>query len=405
MPEPRFIGAIDLSVRLSSMNPLRYHKLDAAYLTLQKEVLSSCLYTYKNSVHRDLIDRIGIIYSSGSDKRFWFSDIGDLITFVRMLRWKLIEQRLPFKICVRIEEGGIVSLMDQWGPKLSTLSTDDDTRSLAVQQLGTDSVDDIKKLFVLYTANASDEGNSRLNGDLESFKGLGFYVAEGSISLDEIALQKFFLNHFPQKSTAGYVPIPYKDLVWDFSRQDLVSHLNIGRQSIENSENVISGILDLMRRSMKTDTQNGAFYVSALNGVAMSSNFSRLGRLTADRALDFEQSDDDSDAANLDDLYLLAGWQGYPPIFEAAILDKARISMLKRAPGIEILIGTILSKVFEGQEVEQHSDLSRDEIFQLLVRQIQKSYGEAIVRKVISLPDTVITEVHRRVILDAASSQ
>jgi hypothetical protein len=423
MKQVKYIGAVDLSARLSSMNPLGYVSLRDASLKFQREILSSCLYVISNSKNREVLLKNGIVKHGSIEKRFEFEDFSDFCSFVQRLRWSLLMKSLPFKICAQVATHGGQSLEDRWSKILAeNVELDKATKDRVAQEFGTTDRTEILELFKLYRAEAVDSVSAALNSDLENFKGLGFYAGEDfrqNISSSERDM--FFDNHFPKRTGRSYTPHKYVDILYDFPDDDLITRQS-GSEDIlpGGSISLVNEIFELLRRSAKAQEENGVFYISILNAFVISSNFDKISYIEREIsqkptkvnllaiAKDIPPPPDPQE----DSPDLSAGWQWYPPIFKAIALDPSKISILKRTAGFEIVVASMLNKICD-KVIKNRPDVSEndgdfsisgtDPVLKAVVLKIQASYGEKMIRSVLNLPDTVIGAVEKRMTLGAAT--
>jgi hypothetical protein len=118
MNMPEFIGVIELTVRLSSMNPLDYidHQeaskaLEAALIQTNQLFIDSII-----DSEPDLVQRYrerGIVSYGAAEKYFRFERYQDIIFYARQLRLALIGQKLPFKLCISAGDLNKGSLADK----------------------------------------------------------------------------------------------------------------------------------------------------------------------------------------------------------------------------------------------------------------------------------------------------
>lgn len=470
MTSNKFIGAIDLSVRLSSMNPLGHLDLSASTVTFERSILQALEVVWQRARNQVLLDE-GVIKGGDIPKGFELEEAEDLIEFVSSLRWKLLEARLPFKICTRVGVGVGITLADRWTAVVHALRTGGTQRetlkaeiSEAKRRLGTLDPDVLERYFKLHRPLASTDNTADLQRDLESFKGLGFHAdVDFHKFVPDAMKSRFFVNYFPNKTGKSFLPCAFIDLYWPFSPFDLISrYVGSSQTGAEDSldvgsKSIISNVFDMLRRSIKASESNGIFYVSLLNAFIMSSNFSRVMYINRsssklkDRQT-AQSADKDvfvladlmaGDPINLVDptdpeLQYANGWQNYPPIFRAVLLDSDCIKLLKKSPGSEIVLASLLNCVWDRQvetdlieiavdssisqalndasgseesekvdgslEYQEEDDKPVDVLFERLVREIQARYGEVMIRKIFGLSDQIIGIEAKKSALRASTS-
>jgi hypothetical protein len=411
MENGKFIGAIDLSVRLSSMNPLSYIDINEAATKFERVILLSCLHTFRNSESRHLLTERGVVRQGSGERRFEIERFDDFLRFIKWARHELLDQKLPFKLCARGNATGGKILSERWSHVIdefhsgeTSTNRKEQLRRILLENLGTSDSSEIQTLFSLYRADSSYDASALLEAEIESFKGFGFHAPIAFIDqLDNEASKHFFENCFPIKTGKGLEIRRFIDLKYDIDDSDLVTILESGPNILSTGvKNLIDNVFELLRRSMKADEANGIYYISIINGFVLSSNFSELVYISKEKRFETTTSDG-LEAQNPVEQDLKEGWQWYPVIFGALIIDTTLINTIKKAAGCEIVLATLINKVlslkFYGGVISTIDEFA----VTILIKTIERKYGENIIRRIINLPEFVISSVTRKFVLKAAS--
>lgn len=437
MAATNFIGVVDLTVRLSSMNPLEYINPTEASRRFERHIISACTYTLSTSKNKEHLKNAGIVIDGITAKYFHFQSCDDLITFVLKLRSLLINDKLPCKICVAKGTLSSSHLADTFEPILERLDGGDDTAAdILFNELGTDSRGKIEALFKLYRAPRIEENAVTLGAQLEAFKGFGLFA--DTTLVGEIGGAETFINHSPRQllpsshhsDNLEYLDFQFpgdeSDVVVKLKREtaeaagdvnehneadhddddqaDLVSAENEAEDVVEalptGSIVLIDDIMDLLTRSFKADENNGIYYVSILTTIVRSSHYKAMTYLPRARKLDGRLH--------------AAGWQQVPPIFFTILARRSR-NMLKRISGFELVLGALIDEIFSGLSGQRASaksvgqDVRNDgwnrTTFAKAVADLETAYGENMLRKVLRCPSNVLRDDRKREVLSILSEK
>ena len=148
MADRGYIGIVDLTVRLSSMNPLAHIGIAQANLQFERIVIKACRLFYDKSPRstREKLLREGIILEGTSHKYFKFPNADSALEFSSLLRNLLVGARLPFKICLRPGELGGMTLAQAWGDRISSTTSELEKREVTAH-FETSNIEKIEEIF------------------------------------------------------------------------------------------------------------------------------------------------------------------------------------------------------------------------------------------------------------------
>ena len=414
--QANFVGAVELSVHLSSMNPLGYIDENEAHLKLERAILKACGDFYK---HRDDTTRLinnTIVPLGTIQKYFHFCELTDALDFSQRLRAILLEAHLPFKICVSEGEITTGGLDQEWLHILTKKQEDLSDKELKQldQQFSTDDIEKARWLSKVYGSPSFKNDVVQLGLDLQNFKGLGLHLSDEIKRELNKCSAKPFHNAYPLiEKPRSFKFVIFIDLKFDFSDSDVVyrfredSNPKTIHETKLGSESQlqIDGLFNMLSHSHSARRDSSVFYVSALTNLVRSSYFSRFSYCTEDSV----------DART--GTTFVSGWQFFPPIF-AALFDPAHKAKLKGMPGIELVLAELLDEVFAaltGTDPSSGIDVAHAEfkktkldddqkalVEKLLVR-IHAQYGDGLLRKIYVLPDEIIHSTRKKEILKFAS--
>jgi len=448
MSNRRYIGTIDLTARLSSMNPYMYDDPKDANLRFEKILIEVCRATYLRSSNQGNLRRDGVIKGGDVPAGFEFEHLEDFIFFIGQARWALLDAHLPFKLCASLGTSVGRTMEEMWSARVAEGSPpfSESIKAEAKARFGTDDPKQIALIMSLYRPAAATDDSALLKTSLEEFKGFGLHINKDLIK-ENPEIKNIFLNYCPIKSQRGYDISEYYDMYLPISPQDTIQRYDNGENRLTSGCGaLISQVLDMMRRSMKADDQNGAYYISLLNCFAHSSSYDKLAVIEETRASPPRGGPNDR-APRASDLpvfrlaylrsggpiplaapsdgpapsgavepppALKSGWQGYPPIFETVLLSPQSVSLLKRAPGAEILLGSMMMRIHErapsdavlegvprgelATDPEKESE-NTDPILERTIRTTEAIYGERIMRKILRLPPHIVSQAIKKEIL------
>ncbi|MEH0198459.1 hypothetical protein V7S57_13980 [Caulobacter sp. CCNWLY153] len=399
-----YIGIVDLTVRLSSMNPWGQIDIRDANLQFQRCVIQACVDTHSSAGDRqEKLEAEGIIRGGSSAKFFQLENEDDLYNFIVVLRHLLLEEKIPFKICVRKGHLEGKTLSQKWGDDFIKLSSKDSKesercREVLQENLGYDDEETIETIFKLdKSPNLTGEGLD-LSMDFENFKGFGISVnlndtsdpliAPSEAADDEARPEgtlrrrsRLFRNHFPvQRSAKQLTTVEYWDCPFDLDDDDLVTRFrpqnridsdqerdaSPADQAVEHDDEAdegldtetkperaietapsastvtISTILDMLSKSQTADPDNSVYYTSLLSTLVRSSNY---------KELHYRAKAQNGSSSKL----LAAGWQKYPPIFGTLLISAKPSGLLKRTIGIELTLAALIDEIYSSVTSEPHS--------------------------------------------------
>lgn len=423
MGRERFVGVVDLSVRYSSMNPLKVMDIAEATKKFQKCIGEACVKTHIESEDKEGLVQSGIIQWGAREKYFEFEHFEDLYVFIQFLRMRLLNSELPFKACIRWAEKS-EQLSDKWNGYLAELQDQncDDQRAeeiltTAKRELGVDDVEKIKLVSQLYLNNASTLGSAELDADLENFKGLGLHLPVNpdlAGRIPDTYKDHFFINHYPSKKQARLIAVPFRDIRYRLESYDHLitecSQRTDNKSTRSEYKAHLNQLMKMIRRSIKASQENGTYYISALNALVCSSDFSKIFFHDAARP-NRDEIDQPSPKHEINgvECSFKNTWQKYPSIFSILILSTGDQAFLKKVDGIEIVLASLLEHVyrgFEGQptKMDEHvGDVHLDEVMCKLANVIERKYTEKTARKIYSLPESVISPQVKCKILECLS--
>lgn len=391
-----YIGIVDLTVRLSSMNPLGHIDVKDASVRFERSLIDACLATHQIAQNPAEMSADGIVQGGASAKFFQFRSEVDLHRFIVDLRYRLLERKLPFKICVRRGELGGTTILERWRSVAEDLEegSDSDARSRAMRRLseglGVETLDAFKRIVSLYRAPNLAEQGLDLSMDLEAFKGFGISIKlddaddpmvktnspdgdQATREGDPIGGPGLFRNHFPVRRSAKHLEtVEYFDIPFAFEVDDVVTRH--ARSNLQDAEQLPSGaestsedqdddeedeaaeegiapkgevdedvpagshiliqsVVEMLRRSQTADPDNAIYYASILTTFVRSSHFDRMTYRARQEKNGHAHS-------------LAAGWQKYPPIFGTLLLSSKTIVVLRRMTGIELTLAALIDKIY-----------------------------------------------------------
>lgn len=446
-----FIGVVDLTVRLSSMNPFGHIDVQEANRRFESAIIYSCQTLY-NEAGKDTplakrYEAKGIIPYGASDKYFHFDDREHIVHFARTLRSRLISQGLPFKICISKGDLARGNLLEKLGAlKVGVKSGDAALRQAATAELqeifNTTDLAEIARLLELYRAPSASESSVMLSTRLEAFKGFGIWIDQ---SVLESGIEDAFKNYFPTRGPNGrYTEEEFLDCLFPRLDADVVIRFAPDTEDAPDLDSswpkrkgkrsaparpddadlfilptgrapLIDNVLDLLRRSSKAGEDNSIYYVSLLTTIVRSSNFCEIARLAA------------SEPWKENPAKLLApGWQHYPPIFNTLVLDQHHRGVIRKIPGIQLTLAALIdeihaaltgeptsaelpaapaSKRSEATRAKIAAAAEKDGIFGQIVRHIEATFGVPMMRKIWAVPNQVMNQERKRTMLNVMTSK
>ncbi|MGN6210506.1 hypothetical protein [Asticcacaulis sp.] len=460
MPQQQalFIGVIDLSVRLSSMNPIKM--LDVDY---QEEHLEGLIIRRIRSLiekaGQPAINRI-VIRPGMTPKQFEFEGYDQFEEFVSNLQWDLLSQSedgtsIPFKMCVGTSRSAAQTLAEAWAKEVDDLENGHlagpqlaELKSRLRNKFATDKPKTIKKIIALYQAEGVDSDRLQLSVEMESFKGMGFHAVPAFLhAVPEAKRANYFVNYFPIKRGPNkYSVEEFLSLKLDIVPDDLIKTSILERYHTDpagvkhteskrrvssldtGSKPVLTGLFKLLRRSISADEANGIYYVSMFNCFIVSSNY---------KELTYNKERVKIQKSSTNGEFWDVGWYGFPPIFDSLILDTHTKAIVKRIPAKEMLLASLLGAVYRDMPLAQKVFMYRrlrlriDEGLQReidaavgaggqdpigeanglndiplthLVTQMATSYGKATMRAILNIRLPGVTDVLQKFVLNAVST-
>lgn len=423
-----FIGIIDLTVRHSSMNPLGYINIHEASVRFEQLILYACAdvlgrYELDNPRVEKMVKR-GIVTQSGAAKLFQFEYADDAMAFVTYLRSLLIEKRLPFKICLTSGTLGGPSLSDIWSSEVTMVSNAQsdnahpEVRKKLLNQFGNSNPKLIECQFKAYKVPGFHEDEISLALDLDAFKGFGIWI-DRKLSTGPNALndERLFRNFHPGNTNFSKSRLPsaeFFDVRFAVDEDDLVTRRSSKPTFLPTGQQVrIAGVIDLLRRSLKAGDENAVYYVSLLTTIVRSSYFEKMQYLVKAGEIEAGMP------------ALSQGWQEHPPIFHTLLVDLGAKQLFRRVPGLELVLGAVIDEIHAALTEEPpscgieaysrnanadtatkqaladrlNSALNPEGIFALAVKEIEKTYGEQIMRRIWAAPDGVLNAERKRAAL------
>ena len=439
-----YIGVVDLTVRLSSMNPLGHIDVQDANRRFERVIVQSCKTMYDDAKGKGETATLaryeagGIVPQGASEKLFHFEEYSQIISFARTVRSRLIAERLPFKICISKGRLGSGNLREKVADALGALASMDSDRQAAAEKVLLDlfnSVDpqEIDKLLQLYRASSPSESSVALSTAMEGFKGFGIWI--DTSLLDERPVD-LFVNYFPVRNVhrrlinERFLDCPFNcdpnDVVYtlmgDGEADSGARKATVGKAQVSRRTNVlasghsamIDSILDLLKRSRKAGEENAIYYVSLLTAIVRSSHFAKIEYLTKSKPFGTSRTKE-----------LTATWQNYPPIFQTLALDQHNRAILRKVPGIDLTLAAMIDQVHAALTNEPASSVvgvtrpardqtardfcdgmrEHDSIFGKIVRHIEAHYGESMMRRIWAVPADVMNEERKRAMLEVMTDR
>lgn len=436
-----YIGVVDLTVRLSSMNPLSLIDVNKANGKLERQVMRACLQVLQNTPasRRDALMVSGIVHEGATAKFFELHSPEQLSSFLLKLRSTLLQETLPFKICVRVGELGRRSLGDRWGHVLEAAkgqSLDQKTADELNADFGTRDPKEAANILALYGATRLHDDALRLSLDFEAFKGFGIALDIAADDPFHAVASGTFRNHFPVKrANKPYGVVEYFDLKFATDTDDIVERffkdnatpdetnpdedasatgkrepLKVIEETVPaGSTPMIEEIFRLLNRSFAADPDSANYYISILNTFARSSFYGDIEYLSRSKTLSSSGRK------------RTAGWQKFPPIFGALLMNAANIKLMRRVAATDLLLGSIVDEIYSSSCNYSETSASVSSSFPLgegdslklekdgrmkpLFRIIERSYGAGWLTKMLSLPATAISDNRKRAILELMTNR
>jgi len=443
MPSTHYIGVVDLTVRLTSMNPLGHIDARQANKSFERHVITACRVAYDNSADPQSLVKNSIVIEGLTAKYFHFVEQKDLLTFIRKLRSLLIEDRLPFKICVGLGSLESSRLRDRLETSLAdAIDTDDEVaKDRLLNELGVDDEETVRALFELYRAPSVKDDAVLLSAQLETFKGFGICLDKGLAG--KIDDGQIFFNQLPVRTRASgrvWQPVEYLDFRFPTDSHDVVmvlarepdpddpTHSSAGpgedhqeadddsdaKFAVDDEEIVdmpatgssvlVAEVFNLLTRSFKASEENGTYYTSLLTTIVRSSHYADMIFLPRARKLEPGGR------------RLASGWQKVPPVY-VTLLARRQRPMLKKIGGFELVLGALIDEIYSGltgltssaSVGSEGSDAARAgwaaNVFKRAVKDIEAAYGEAMLRKILASPAHVLREERKREVLTILSAR
>lgn len=413
MSDEAYIGVAELSVQLSSMNPLRYINERDAYLQLERSMIQACLKFYSDERHSDLLE--GPIAPDGVvQKYFKMKTLNGAMKFGSIVRDALLASGLPFKICIgkgKINGGG---LYEQWKEILDT-----EQSKLGAEEIGKllehFSTDDLKKvewICEVYKSPSFSDDIVDLGLDAQNFKGLGMHFTE-SLGPELIESEPdAFYNAFPvfgkgilieaSKFIDTRLPFSEADVVYRYREQPGAEVQTSGLGS--ESQRQIESILNLLNHSYSARRDSTGYYASALINLIRSSHFAELEHV--------EKREQE------DGVIYEPGWQFVPPIMDM-LLSASFKAKFKSMPGCGMVLACLFDEVISSKSNEppscaldfssltqgsSPSDYVDIETLSQLARKAKVHFGERVLQSVFDQPSFLISEPRKKSILKIISN-
>lgn len=423
------IGVVDLTVRHTSMNPLGIIDAHRASIDFERMVLVACKDLMDNTGDAGRVARMrrrGIVVEGPAAKFFQFECAEDAMAFTTHLRSLLLEKGLPFKLCLAPGTLGERSLRDAWSERLAAAGRSgaeaESAKREVLEQFATTDPDQIEHLFEAYRAPGFHENAISLALDLDAFKGFGVWIDPNLGAQLEGA--DLFYNHNPVVARRRVDASAREFIDCRFPRDAddvIVRAVDAPAESSPAGQTSrIRRVCELLRRSMKAGEENGVHYVSLLVNIVRSSHYGSIARLASPGSIGDRH----------DDRTFAAGWQRHPPIFQTLLFDAQLRPILKRVPGIEFALAALVDEIHaalhqadDGGARPASADLPTEPVqpagstehaarrvdraaaaidprFEDAVHAVEDAYGEAIVRRIWSVPDLALSPERKRAALD-----
>lgn len=447
MTDSGFIGVVDLTVTLSSMNPLGHINIKQANSVFETIVISACKHVYdisprgKSIGSRSPLLKQGIVREGPAAKFFHFDNIDDLLEFSIKLRSLLLDKGLPFKLCLRTGTLGSGSLRERWQPIVdkafpkSSARHDDAERTEASKKLlaefNAESKAEIEDIFKLYLAPGFHGDAVNLSMDFESFKGFGIYIDSSTFSGKQID-ERFFSNFFPIKAGGrSFRAVEYVDILFPKDPDEKITRFTRRTNEspppsdsdepdgdLDTKDDIFDDVpdtanklraentLELMTRSFKANEDSGSYYVTMLTNIVRSSYFDDMQILRSAEPIPSGNK------------IRAKGWQNDPPIFSMLMSPKNRL-MLRRVGGIELVLGALIDEIADvriGPALNTYNaldasdprrkaefSLADDEVFNKAITRVGSGYGESLLRKILICPIAILNEERKRAVLAVIS--
>jgi hypothetical protein len=422
-----YIGIADLTVRLSSMNPLNLIDVNGANAKLEQRAITACRHVYdkaRTDAEKRALERLGIVREGAAAKYFELEDAALCREFLIKLRSALLQDALPFKICVRLGELTRTTLKDQWRDVMSAAKgSEEPAKGAALKvlsdQFGVVDTRRIETMFELYRASSLKDDGAQLSLDFESFKGLGIALDVGPSDPIHAIGAGTFRNHYPVRRRANaFDPVEYFDLLFADEPDDVVERF-IGTEfanDLDEEEgpasdsvteevmpagmgSIIDQVFLLLSRSVAADPAHAGFYISILTTLVRSGSYQALTYLSRPEGGSGRRR--------------ASGWQKAPPIFGAVLTRRKNLAILTKIVGIELVVGSLVDEVYSavagqpssaaavrtGDNAGVVETVKADDRMQRLVKAIHAAYGPTWLRKVLNLPEAVLSAERKRVLL------
>jgi hypothetical protein len=418
----RFIGYIDLTVRLSSMNPHKILDVGKANDTFIKKLFDATLHTMVASRHPERLTKYGILKVQLNAPFFEFEFFDDLVNFLSRLRFSLMNEGLPFKAVIRRGELGGNTLREKWESTVEKVEKGTAERGVLEEaKMALASIFEarsntqIRELFSLCRGDQLDISSVVLHADFEGFKGTGLYFNPNDEDfLEKQKSNQLISNYFPLLKGkvveySFYLDLPLKGVeellitrcaivTTSTKKEKFLSSPRRCSDRAQEFASVFKEVQNLFHRSVLSRPQDGAFFISFFTLLIQSSDFSQMTYISKEAEAEALENTD------VEKEVLVSGWQNYPIMFESVFLDTSFEKELFEVPGRCLIFGLLFARILHARRtgmegMPSDKDLRNDIVIRQLVKIFKSMRRRKLLRDVLALPNDIVSEDCKRILV------
>ena len=393
MAKTSYIGLVDLTTRLSSMNPNGIYSNDESWKLFKLSLRRAGLSTLSKSSCKELIKH-QMFPVTDPFPSFQFFEQSDLFNFVSTLRRELLSKALPFKIIVTTGNFKKKNDFNNFSAALENVNTidelDGEYAEYANKEFDALSIKEIKELISAVGNIGTDTTSHKLVEVAEEFKGNGTYFCN-PIIFDNIYKNLMVINYYPKRAGKQVDYIEYIDYKLDnfnFSCEYFNNNIdgeNYGISSYkdEDTKIIVDHAVNMMFKSSQINKDDGMYYISFINLIILSSNFSEFFYKTEDKT----ENKIEYMTLNENNTYR-PGWQKIPYIFNYFYNNRMFEKRLNEIPGSHICYALFLKELIN--RLKETDDKNTLEYGNNYIKGFSlKEEKRRILRKIFTLPENI----------------